>query len=48
VFLLLIALLLFLLGGHDPKQAIMGVGVVTLGLPVYYLLFGRRKFVGEE
>ena len=39
VFLLLIALLLFLLGGHNPKQAIMGVGVVALGLPVYYLLF---------
>ncbi len=39
VFLLLIALLLFLLGGHNPKQALLGVGVVALGLPVYYLLF---------
>jgi APA family basic amino acid/polyamine antiporter len=42
VFLLLIALLLFLLGGNNPKQAIMGVGVVALGLPVYYLLFRGR------
>lgn len=41
IFLLLIALLLFLLGGHNPKQAILGVGVVALGLPVYYLLFRR-------
>jgi len=39
IFLLLIALLLFLLGGHNPKEAILGVGVVALGLPVYYLLF---------
>jgi APA family basic amino acid/polyamine antiporter len=42
VFLLLIALLLFLLGGHNPIQAILGVSVVALGLPVYYLLFRRR------
>ena len=43
IFLLLIALLLFLLGGHNPKQAILGVGVVALGLPVYYLLFRGRS-----
>ena len=43
VFLLLITLLLFLLGGHNPKQALLGVGVVALGLPVYYLLFRRRR-----
>jgi len=42
VFLLLIALLLFLLGGNNPQQAIMGAGVVALGLPVYYLLFRGR------
>lgn len=41
VFLLLIALLLFLLGGHNPKQAIIGVGVVAMGLPVYYLFFRK-------
>ena len=42
IFLLLIALLLFLLGGNNPKQALLGVAVVALGLPVYYLLFRRR------
>jgi basic amino acid/polyamine antiporter, APA family len=42
IFLLLIAVLLFLLGGNSPKQAIMGVAVVALGLPVYYLLFRGR------
>jgi APA family basic amino acid/polyamine antiporter len=43
IFLTLIALLLFLLGGHNPKQAILGVGVVALGLPVYYLLFRGHR-----
>ena len=43
IFLLLIALLLSLLGGHHPKQAILGVGVVALGLPVYYLLFRGHR-----
>ncbi len=42
VFLALIALLLFLLGGRNPRQAMLGVGVVALGLPVYYVLFHRR------
>jgi APA family basic amino acid/polyamine antiporter len=42
VFLLLIALLLFLLGGHNPKEALLGVSVVIMGLPVYYLVFRRR------
>jgi basic amino acid/polyamine antiporter, APA family len=41
-FLLLIALLLFLLGGNSPKEAGLGVAVVAFGLPVYYLLFGRK------
>ena len=43
MFLLLIALLLLLLGGHNPKEAMLGVGVVALGLPVYYLLFRGRR-----
>jgi APA family basic amino acid/polyamine antiporter len=44
VFLFLIALLLFLLGGHNPREALLGVGVVILGLPVYYLfLRGKRQ-----
>ena len=45
IFLLLIGLLLFLLGGHHPKEAMMGVGVVVLGLPVYYLLFHSRSLL---
>jgi basic amino acid/polyamine antiporter, APA family len=39
IFLFLIALLLFLLASHNPLQAMLGVGVVVLGIPVYYLLF---------
>jgi basic amino acid/polyamine antiporter, APA family len=42
IFLILIALLLLLLGGHNPLQAILGVAVVALGLPIYYLLFRGR------
>jgi len=41
--LLWIALLLFLLGGRNPLRALLGVGVVALGLPVYYLLFRGRS-----
>jgi APA family basic amino acid/polyamine antiporter len=43
VFLLLVALLLFLLGSNNPKQSFLGVGVVALGIPVYYLSFRRRS-----
>src|ERR1700730_12710275 len=43
LFLLLIALLLFLLGGRNPLQALLGVGIVALGLPVYYLLFRGKS-----
>lgn len=43
IFLLLIVLLLSLLGGHSPKQASLGVCVVALGFPVYYLLFHKRN-----
>ena len=42
VFLLLVAVLLFLLGSNSPKQSFLGVGVVALGVPVYYLLFACR------
>ena len=34
--------LLLLLAGSNPLQALAGLGVVALGLPVYYLLFRRR------
>jgi APA family basic amino acid/polyamine antiporter len=43
IFLLLIGLLLFLLGGHHPKEAMKGVGVVVMGLPIYYLLFRGKR-----
>ena len=42
IFLILIALLLLLIAGDDPLQSFGGVGVVLLGLPVYYLLFRHR------
>jgi APA family basic amino acid/polyamine antiporter len=43
VFLFLIVLLLVLLGSNNPRQAFLGVGVVAMGLPVYYLLFRRKQ-----
>jgi APA family basic amino acid/polyamine antiporter len=48
MFLTLIALLLFLLGGHNPLQASLGVGVVALGFPVYYLLYRTKTPSTQE
>jgi APA family basic amino acid/polyamine antiporter len=45
VFLVLIAVLLFLLGSNNPLQALLGVAVVATGLPVYYLIFRRKPAV---
>jgi basic amino acid/polyamine antiporter, APA family len=42
VFLALVTLLLVLLALHNPFQAFLGVAVVALGAPVYYLIFRRR------
>jgi len=42
LFLVLVALLLVLLAGHDPLQAALGVGIVTLGAPVYLYAFRGR------
>jgi APA family basic amino acid/polyamine antiporter len=47
IFLLLILLLLILLASNNPTQALLGVSVVSLGLPVYILLF-RRKALPER
>lgn len=47
VFLLLILLMLVLLGSNNPRQALLGVAVVALGLPVYYL-FVRNKPLPEK
>ena len=42
VFLLLTALILLLLGGRRPLEAVLGVAVVLLGLPVYYFVVRGR------
>ena len=42
LFLSLVVVLLVLIAGNDPKQALLGVGVVFLGLPVYELVFRKR------
>jgi APA family basic amino acid/polyamine antiporter len=42
IFLALIALLLLLLAGNNPAQAFLGVAVVALGLPAYYLVVRRK------
>ncbi|MGH9904630.1 MAG: APC family permease, partial [Pyrinomonadaceae bacterium] len=47
IFLFLILVLLVLLGSDKPKQAFMGVGVVALGLPVYFLLFRHNRISTE-
>jgi APA family basic amino acid/polyamine antiporter len=47
IFLILVALLLLLLAGNRPLQAALGVGIVALGLPVYWLAF-RRRLKPEE
>ena len=40
-FLVLVAVLLLLLAGHNPKQAALGLGIVALGVPVYLGAFRR-------
>jgi APA family basic amino acid/polyamine antiporter len=42
IFLALITVLLIMLLGHNIKQAVLGVAVVALGLPIYQLLFRKR------
>jgi hypothetical protein len=41
IFLALVAGLLVLLAGHNPVQAALGVGIVALGVPVYFVAFRR-------
>lgn len=43
IFLVKIAVLLVLIGGDKPKQTLLGVGVVALGLPVYLFLFRKKE-----
>jgi APA family basic amino acid/polyamine antiporter len=48
VFLVLITLLLVLIGGSNPKQALLGVAVVSLGLPFYLLVFRQRGKISYD
>lgn len=43
IFLFQVVVLLLLLGSNNPRQALLGVGVVALGVPVYYGFFRRRR-----
>lgn len=43
LFLVLVTLVLFLLGINNPRQAVLGVLVVALGVPVYFLFFRSRQ-----
>ena len=47
VFLVMLAVTLFLIGADKPKHALLGVWVVALGFPVYLFLF-RSKRLGER
>jgi APA family basic amino acid/polyamine antiporter len=47
IFLVFVALLLVLLGSNNPRQSFLGVGVVALGIPVYYFFF-RGAHVRSE
>jgi APA family basic amino acid/polyamine antiporter len=42
IFLALIVVLLVLLGSNNPRQSLLGVGVVAISLPIYYFLFRRE------
>ncbi len=48
VFLALLLVMLFLIGGDKPKQAFWGVAVVSLGFPVYLFLFRNNRLVEKE
>jgi APA family basic amino acid/polyamine antiporter len=43
VFLILVSALLVLLAVGKPRESLCGVAVVVAGLPVYHLLFRKRK-----
>ena len=42
-FLLVTAVVLMLIAAQNPLQTALGIAVVLLGLPVYYIVFARRK-----
>jgi len=48
VFLVMLVVLLVLLAGNNPRQAFLGVAVVSLGLPVYLFLYRNKRLVERE
>jgi basic amino acid/polyamine antiporter, APA family len=44
IFLTLTVCVLFLIGMRNPLQTVLGIGVVALGIPVYYLVFNNSRF----
>ena len=42
-FLAITAIVLLMIAMKNPFQSFLGVGVVLLGIPVYYLIFNNRK-----
>jgi hypothetical protein len=38
---------LFSIGMRNPLPTVLGIGVVALGIPVYYLLFKGKKEIGN-
>ena len=48
IFLALLLVMLVLIGGDNPKQALWGVGVVALGFPVYLVLFRNKRLVEKS
>jgi APA family basic amino acid/polyamine antiporter len=48
VYLILTAVLLFLLASARPWYALTGTAVVALGLPIYYLAFRRGRPSGKD
>ncbi|HKR12975.1 MAG TPA: amino acid permease [Pyrinomonadaceae bacterium] len=48
IFLGMLLIMLFLIGGDKPKQALLGVAVVSLGLPVYLFLFRDKRLVERK
>ena len=48
IFLALLVVMLVLLGTGKPKQALLGVAVVSLGYPVYLFLFRNKALIEKS
>lgn len=47
-FLLITAIVLFFIGMRDPTRTLIGTGVVLLGVPVYYFVFGKKGELADD